>query len=39
VLYDFSLIALVIFGIVAQLGAAVLFVGLRRPLTHASKGN
>jgi MFS family permease len=32
VLYDYSLIALVIFGVVAQLGAAVLFVWLRRPL-------
>jgi len=32
VLYDYSLIALVVFGIVAQLAAAVLFVWLRRPL-------
>jgi MFS-type transporter involved in bile tolerance (Atg22 family) len=32
VLYDYSLIALVIFGMVAQLAAAVLFVWLRRPL-------
>jgi MFS family permease len=32
VLYDFSLVALVVFGIVAQLAAAVLFVWLRRPL-------
>jgi MFS family permease len=32
VLYDYSLIALVVFGIVAQLIAAVLFVWLRRPL-------
>jgi MFS-type transporter involved in bile tolerance (Atg22 family) len=32
VLYDYSLIALVVFGIVAQLGAAALFVWLRRPL-------
>jgi len=31
-LYDYSLIALVVFGIVAQLSAAVLFVWLRRPL-------
>jgi MFS family permease len=32
VLYDYSLIALVVFGMVAQIGAAVLFVWLRRPL-------
>ncbi|MFN2578568.1 MAG: MFS transporter [Pyrinomonadaceae bacterium] len=32
VLYDFSLIALVAFGIAAQLAAAVLFVWLRKPL-------
>ena len=32
VLYDYSLIALVIFGVVAQLGSAALFVWLRRPL-------
>ena len=32
VLYQYSLIALVVFGIVAQLSAAVLFVWLRRPL-------
>jgi len=32
VLYDYSLLALVIFGIVAQLAAAVLFISLRRPL-------
>jgi MFS family permease len=32
VLYQYSLIALVVFGVVAQLGAAVLFVWLRRPL-------
>jgi MFS family permease len=31
-LYDYSLIALVVFGAVAQLSAAVLFVWLRRPL-------
>ena len=31
-LYDFSLIALVIFGVAAQLAAAALFVWLRRPL-------
>ncbi len=36
VLYDFSLIALVVFGMAAQLGAAILFVWLRRPL-HALK--
>ena len=33
-LYDFSLIALVTFGIIAQLGAAVLFVWLQRPLAR-----
>ena len=32
VLYDYSLIALVIFGVVAQLGSAALFIWLRRPL-------
>jgi MFS family permease len=32
VLYDYSLLALVIFGIVAQLAAAGLFIWLRRPL-------
>jgi MFS family permease len=32
VLYDYSLIALVVFGMVAQIGAALLFVWLRRPL-------
>lgn len=32
VLYDYSLIALVVFGMVAQLGSAVLFIWLRRPL-------
>jgi MFS family permease len=37
VLYDYSLIALVIFGVVAQLGAAVLFVWLRRPLEMKSR--
>jgi len=34
VLYDFSLIALVTFGIIAQLAAAVLFVRLRKPLAE-----
>jgi MFS family permease len=34
VLYDYSLIALVIFGVVAQLAAAMLFVWLRRPLAE-----
>jgi MFS family permease len=33
VLYDFSLVALVAFGIVAQLAAAALFIWLRKPLT------
>lgn len=31
-LYDYSLMALVVFGVIAQLAAAVLFVCLRRPL-------
>ncbi len=31
-LYDYSLMALVVFGVVAQLAAAVLFISLRRPL-------
>ena len=35
VLYDYSLIALVVFGIAAQLIAATLFVWLRRPLAAA----
>src|SRR6185295_7090469 len=34
VLYDYSLMALVVFGVVAQLGAAVLFVWLRGPLSR-----
>jgi MFS family permease len=37
VLYDYSLIALVIFGVVAQLASAVLFVWLRRPLEVKSR--
>jgi hypothetical protein len=32
ILYDYSLLALVVFGVVAQLAAAVLFICLRRPL-------
>ena len=32
VLYDFSLVALVVFGMVAQLAAAGLFIWLRKPL-------
>ena len=36
VLYDYSLLALVLFGIAAQLIAATLFVWLRRPLVAAS---
>jgi MFS family permease len=32
VLYDFSLVALVVFGMVAQLAAALLFIWLRKPL-------
>jgi len=34
VLYDFSLVTLVAFGIVAQLAAAVFFVWLRKPLAE-----
>src|SRR5205809_2590359 len=34
-LYDFSLIALVTFGSVAQLGAAILFMRLRRPVAES----
>lgn len=37
VLYDFSLLALVVFGIVAQAAAAGLFFWLRRPLAAAAK--
>jgi MFS family permease len=36
VLYVYSLVALVIFGVVAQLGAAGLFIWLRRPLAAAA---
>ena len=32
VLYDFSLVALVVFGIIAQLAAALIFIWLRKPL-------
>jgi MFS family permease len=35
-LYDYSLIALVIFGIVAQLAAAAIFFWLQRPLRNAA---
>jgi MFS-type transporter involved in bile tolerance (Atg22 family) len=35
-LYDFSLLALVVFGIAAQLAAAILFFWLRRPLARAA---
>ena len=37
VLYDYSLMALVVFGIAAQLIAATLFVWLRRPLAAATQ--
>lgn len=37
VLYDFSLVALVVFGIVAQLAAAVLFFGLRGRLAMLAR--
>ena len=36
VLYDYSLFALVVFGVAAQLIAALLFIWLRRPLAVAS---
>ena len=39
VLYDFSLVALVVFGMIAQLAAAALFIWLRAPLRKANKGN
>jgi hypothetical protein len=39
VLYDRSLLALVVFGIAAQLIAAILFFGLRRPLAVAAKSH
>jgi hypothetical protein len=35
-LYDYSLLALVIFGILAQLIAAGIFVWLRKPLAAAA---
>ena len=37
VLYDYSLMALVIFGIGAQLGAVALFIWLRKPLAAKSE--
>ena len=39
VLYDHSLFALVVFGVVAQLGGGVLFFWLRKPLASAAKGS
>jgi len=36
VLYDYSLVMLVVFGIILQLGSAVMFVWLQRPLTAAA---
>jgi MFS family permease len=39
VLYDFSLFALVGFGMVAQLAAAVLFIWLRKPLASQKAAN
>jgi hypothetical protein len=36
VLYDFSLMALVVFGMAAQLAAAGFFFWLRRPLAAAA---
>ena len=38
-LYDFSLMALVVFGVIAQLGAAVLFIWLQRPLARIKETN
>jgi MFS-type transporter involved in bile tolerance (Atg22 family) len=38
-LYDFSLLALVVFGIAAQLSAAIVFFWLRRPLARAAGGS
>src|SRR5215831_1778504 len=38
VLYDFSLVALVVFGICAQAAAAALFIWLRRPLARVNAG-
>jgi len=37
-LYDFSLLALVVFGIAAQLSAAIVFFWLRRPLARPAGG-
>ena len=36
-LYDYSLVALVIFGVTLQLGAAAIFIWLQRPLTAAAR--
>lgn len=36
-LYDFSLVALVVFGISAQLAAVILFIWLRKPLANQKK--
>ena len=38
ILYDRSVVALVVFGLVAQAAAAILFFRLRRPLEHAGAG-
>jgi MFS family permease len=38
VLYDFSLLALVIFGVAVQAAAAMLFLWLRRPLASPKEG-
>ena len=38
VLYDFSLLALVIFGMIVQAGAAVMFFRLRKPLAETKEG-
>src|SRR4029077_20770948 len=38
VLYDFSLLALVIFGMMVQAAAAVMFFWLRKPLAESKEG-
>jgi MFS family permease len=37
VLYDFSLLALVIFGVIVQAGAAMMFIWLRKPLASTKE--
>ena len=38
ILYDHSVIALVVFGMIAQVAAAIMFYGLRKPLAAAMAG-